>query len=223
MSNYKAVIFDLDGTLVDSMDVWNDVDKIFLTKRGFDVPDDLFAHMKSGDSFLAMAHHFKQKFHLKDSIDEICNEWNSLVVDYYSQLELNHGADALIYNLIASGFKLGLGTSNSAVLTNAALEHNGIKDVFSSIVTGCLAERGKPFPDIYLEVAKELNVNPAECIVIEDSSHGLQAARNAHMTTVAIEYKKYDNNSKKEIENLSDYYVKDYVELNNLLFTKLLK
>lgn len=213
----KAIIFDLDGTLVDSMHVWDKVDTDFLAKRGHAVPDDLFCNLPSGDGLLPIAHYFKERFSLTEDVDAILAEWESMLIGFYSQVKLIEGAYETLGKLLNSNKILGMGTSNSEVLAEAVLANNKIKDYFSSIVTGCKVERGKPFPDIYLTVAKELGVKPHECLVIEDTTHGVEAAKNAGMSVIAI----YNDFSKKDEEALkqkSDRFVKDYNELDSLLF-----
>lgn len=213
----KAIIFDLDGTLVDSMHVWEKVDIDFLEKRGHSVPADLFSNLPQGDGLLSIAKYFKARFSLPDDVDSILDEWNSMLLDFYSQVTLINGAYELLGKLKNSHKILGMGTSNSEVLAQAVLLNNKIKDYFSSVVTGCKLERGKPFPDIYLTVAKELGVNPQDCVVIEDTTHGVEAAKNAGMSVIAI----YNDFSKSDVPLLkqkADRFVHDYNELDSLLF-----
>ncbi len=206
----EAVIFDLDGTLIDSMGVWVEVDKEYLGKRGIPVPDDLFQDMEHGDSFIEVAKYFKRKFNLSDSIDEIMKEWTDMVKWHYeNDIYLKPGAKELLEYLYAKNIKIGLGTSNSKYLAQTVLKSNNILKYFDVIVTGCQNIKGKPFPDIYLKVATALNVNPSNCIVIEDVYVGVKAAKNAGMTVFSIE----DEHTKPEwekIKKITDFYGKDF-------------
>ena len=209
----NAVLFDLDGTLIDSMGVWAEVDKEYLGKRGLPVPYDLFQDMEHGDSFIEVAKYFKQKFNLSDTIEEIMQEWTEMVeVHYGNNISLKLGAKELLEYLYAKNIKIGLGTSNSKHLAQTVLKSNNVLKYFDVIVAGCQNIRGKPFPDIYLKVATALNVNPSNCIVIEDVYVGVKAAKNAGMTVFSIE----DEHAKpewKKIKRITDYYCKDFREV----------
>ena len=217
LDNIKAFIFDLDGTLIDSMHVWDQVDIDFLQRRGKKVPKDLFSNLPAGDGLLAIAIYFKQRFNLPDDVDDILDEWNSMVLDFYSSLDLIDGAEQLLQKLARRGLKLGIGTSNSEVLTEAVINYNNIRDNFQSVVTGCKIKRGKPFPDIYLTVAKELDIAPQHCLVLEDTIHGVQAAKNAGMKVIAI-YNDYSKGDQVILKQKADAFVYNYAELDSLLF-----
>lgn len=218
LKNIEAVIFDLDGTLIDSMHVWDQVDIDFLKKRGMEVPNDLFSDLPSGDGLLPMAIYFKEKFKLNDKVEDIISEWNSMVLDFYSNLNLNKGAAEMISKLHQAKLKLAIGTSNSEVLTKAVLKHNKLEHFFSSIITGCRIERGKPYPDIYLQAAKELNVKAENCLVIEDTLHGVEAAKNAGMKVIAI-YNDYSKKDREKLTKNAHAYVDDYSQMDFLLFS----
>ncbi|MCK4339755.1 MAG: HAD family phosphatase [Candidatus Cloacimonetes bacterium] len=206
----EAVIFDLDGTLIDSMGVWVEVDKEYLGKRGIPIPDDLFHDMEHGDSFVEVAKYFKQKFNLSDSIEEIMKEWTEMVARHYeNDIPLKPGARELLDFLKAKKIKIGVGTSNSKFLAQSVLKANNVLHFFDCLVAGCEDIKGKPFPDIFLRVASELGVKPENCLVIEDVFVGIQAAKNAGMTVFSIE----DKHTKPEwekIKKITDFYGKDF-------------
>jgi len=223
MNKIRGVIFDLDGTLIDSMSVWTQVDEEYLSKRNIDVPDNLFLDIEEGNSFIEVARYFKQKFSLAESIEEIIDEWTYLVVDHYqNSIKLKPGVNEFLQILKELDIKIGIGTSNTLFLTTKVLKSNGIFDFFDSIVTGCRDIKGKPYPDIFLKVAEELNVNPENCLVCEDVLAGIQAGKNAGMHVVAV-YDSYSEPDKKAIGKLADFYgsdffqVIDYCRHNNLL------
>src|SRR5690554_1576128 len=177
LDNIKAIIFDLDGTLVDSMWIWKEIDITYLNKRGIDFPEDLQKDIE-GMSFTETAIYFKQRFNLPDTIEEIKKEWNSLAEYYYkNEIRLKDGVLEFLNYLKDKNIKLGIGTSNSRELATEVLIKNGIYDYFDAIRTSCEVDKGKPFPDVFLRVAEDLGVSPKECIVFEDTYAGVLAAK----------------------------------------------
>ena len=207
--NKKAVIFDLDGTIVDSMWVWTEVDIVFLGERGLTLPDDLQEYIE-GMSFSETAEYFKQRFNLKEDVEELKNIWNQMAYDMYAnKVKLKPGVFKFIEFLKERGFKLGIATSNSRELVEATLRNNKIIDCFDCILTACEVNAGKPDPDIYLEVAKRINVKPADCLVFEDVPMGILAGINAGMEVCAV-YDIFSESSDKEKKRLANYYIKSY-------------
>ncbi len=210
---YKAVIFDLDGTLIDSMGIWIRVDKEYLEIRNIPVPDDLFKDVKTGNSFNEICQYFKDKFDLPDSIEEIGAEWTNMVEKHYkTDVKLKPGAHEFLQFLKENKIKMGVGTSNSKHLAETVLKANNVLEKFDSIVAGCDDIKGKPFPDIFLKVAEELNEAPKDCLVIEDVLIGVQAAKRAGMDVFAI----YDEHAAYEtdkIKQTSDFYAESFDEI----------
>ena len=210
---FKAVIFDLDGTLIDSMGIWTQVDVEFLQRRNISVPDDLFKDMKEGNSFIEVAEYFIRKFDLPDSPREIMDEWTKMVAEHYRKdVKLKPGAKEFLDFLKQNKIKMGIGTSNNEYLTRIVLEANGISEYFESIVIGKEEIKGKPFPDIFLKAAAELDVEPNDCLVIEDVLVGVQAAKNAGMTVYAI-YDEFSEPDKNEIKRIADRYVGNFNQI----------
>lgn len=203
----------MDGTLIDSMHIWRQVDKEFLGKRGIEVPLDLFSHLPQGNSYIQTAQYFKDRFNLPDSVESIMNEWTQSVCYHYEHdIALKPRADELIRWLDSYHIPIGLGTSNSYDLAVAALTQHGLLPYFKSIVTGCQELKGKPYPDIYLKVSHEINVPNEQCIVIEDTLSGIRAAKNAHMHAIAI-YDEDAEEHRREINLEADFCALDYNEV----------
>ena len=210
---FKAVIFDLDGTLIDSMKVWTQVDYEFLERRSIDVPKDLFKDMEGGNNFVEVAEYFKKKFTLPDSIEDIMNEWTEMVSEHYQKdVKLKPGVLEFLELLKENKIKMGIGTSNNQFLTESVLLANNISDYFDSIVVGKNEIRGKPFPDIFLKVASELGVEPENCLVIEDVLAGVQAAKNAEMEVWGI-YEDFSKNETEIIREIADFYAVNFYEI----------
>lgn len=208
----KAVIFDLDGTLVDSMWMWRDIDIEFLLKFGITLPEDL-QDMIQGMSFTETALYFKDRFSLELSIEEIKEDWNQMAWDKYATVvPLKEGVLRFLDFLKDAGMKLGIATSNSRELVDLVTKNLGIDGYFDSIRTSCEVEQGKPSPDIYLLVAKDLGVEPSTCLVFEDVIHGIMAGKSAGMRVAAIydQASEQDGDKKKE---LADYYFNSFEEI----------
>ena len=122
MDTIKAAIFDLDGTLVDSMWVWEQIDIDFLKSKGYTPPKDLkddITHL----TFRQTAEYFKDRFNLSDSIDEITDTWNNMAYDFYSsKVKLKEGVIPFFNKLKSLNIKIGLATSNSLPLLEATLK-----------------------------------------------------------------------------------------------------
>ena len=207
----QGLIFDLDGTLVDSMNVWKKIDIQYLNKFGLQLPDDLQQEIE-GYSFTQTAEYFKKRFQIPDSVEEIKKDWNRMVMNIYSnEVALKKGARALLERAEQNKIPCAIATSNSIELVQAVLRSNGVEKYFNAIVTGCDVGKSKPEPDVYLEAARRLKVTSAECLVFEDILAGIAGAHNAGMQVVAISdaYSEYQEEDKKKN---ADYYVKDFEE-----------
>lgn len=211
LQDKEAVIFDLDGSLVDSMWMWREIDIEYLGRFGIPLPENLQAQIE-GMSFSETAVYFKENFQIPDSIEQMKKDWNEMAWDkYLNEVPLKPGIPEFLAVCRERGIKLGIATSNSRELVeNIAAVHN-LHDFFSCIMTGCDVAHGKPAPDIYLAVAQTLQVEPVKCLVFEDIIPGIMAGKNAGMEVCAVEdaYSIHDREAKQE---LADYYIEDYFD-----------
>ncbi|MDY6915807.1 MAG: HAD family phosphatase [Candidatus Cloacimonadota bacterium] len=220
INKVKAVIFDLDGTLIESMDIWHQIDENFLQKRGFAIPKELFQDVENGNSMREIAIYFKKKFNLNESISQIMKEWNSMAEKYYREkIKLKPQVAEFLEILHRKGIRIGLGTSNSEFLAKLVLQSNEVLHLFDIIVTGSRKIRGKPFPDIFLKITKKLNVHPAECVVFEDTIVGIDAAKNAGMKVVAV-YDEFSKKEWKEIKLQADFHIYEFKDIEKLFSIK---
>ncbi len=209
LQDIDAVIFDLDGSLVDSMWIWKAIDIEYLGRFGIPIPDGLQSQIE-GKSFSETAVYFKENFPIPDSIEQMKAEWNRMAWDKYErEVPLKPGVRAFLKNCKKHGIKLGIATSNSRELVETIARTHCLHDYFSCIKTGCDVGRGKPAPDIYLAVAGELSVRPERCLVFEDIIPGIQAGKNAGMRVCAVE-DAYSLEQKERKAALADYYIRDY-------------
>lgn len=209
LDNKKAVLFDLDGTLIDSMWMWKQIDQEYLGRHNHVLPENL-QHEIEGMSFTETAGYFKERFGISDSIEAMQAEWNQMAVDKYrKQTPLKKGVLTFLNHLKERDIPLGIGTSNSKELVEVVLTTHHLNDYFSAVHTSCEVKSGKPDPDIYLLVAEHLNVPPEECLVFEDIPMGLLAGNRAGMETCAV-WDEYSLDQEEEKRHLADYYIHTY-------------
>nr|WP_297874404.1 HAD family phosphatase [uncultured Blautia sp.] len=215
LEQIKAVIFDLDGTLVDSMWMWKAIDMEYLTNKGVGVPEDLgaFQDELEGMGFTETAVFFKERFGISDSLEEIKETWISMAQDKYCrEVPLKPGAEVFLRYLRENGIKVGISSSNSRELIQMVLKAHGIEECFDCITTCCEVPKSKPAPDVYLKTAQGLQVPPENCLVFEDVPMGILAGKRAGMKVCAIEdaFSKKQEAQKRE---LADWYIEDYREI----------
>lgn len=212
LNNIKACLFDMDGTLLDSMHIWKDIDIEFLGRFGYELPPTLQREIE-GMSFRETACYIKDRFHLPPSIEEIMNIWNEMAFQKYSEeIFFKEGAFEFVKMLKEKGIRTAICTSNSRELVNAVAEHLGFMPYFDTIITSCEVGAGKPAPDIYLEAAKRVGVEPEHCLVFEDIVTGLTAGKRAGMKLCAVE-DVYSADQKEAKKAMADYYVENYLDL----------
>jgi HAD superfamily hydrolase (TIGR01509 family) len=208
----KAVLFDLDGTLVDSMWMWRDIDIEYLDKYGIEYPEGLQSDIE-GMSFSETAVYFKNRFHINTSLEQIKEDWNLMAYEKYTnEVPLKEGALELLMYLKTNHIKAGIATSNSRELVDLIINKLGIMNYFQSIRTSCEVERGKPSPDIYLLVSKDLGVTVENCLVFEDVVQGVMAGKNAGMKVCAV-YDSFSESDTATKKRLADYYINSFKEI----------
>lgn len=212
IKNIKACIFDLDGTLVDSMWMWPEIDKEYLGRFGIEYDDNLKNEI-DGISFHETAVYFKNKFGISDSIEKICKDWEDMAYDKYkNEVKEKRGCQKFLEQLKSKGIKMGIATSNKRSMVDVVLESLGMKNFFEVITTSDEVKKGKPAPDVYLTTANLLNVEPKHCLVFEDVVAGIIAGKSAGMKVCAVE-DDFTREVRQRKKELSDYYIDDYSEL----------
>ncbi len=190
----EAVIFDMDGVLIDSEPIHIEIENKLFDKLGIAVSAEVHRNYLgvAGDY---MYQDLKTRFGLPGSLSELLHSDDAFRCDYFRQLEgltLNEGVLNFILEIKQAGLKLGVATSSSPALAAILLERCDIFSFFDVVVTTFEAGKSKPFPDVYLLAAQKIGVEPADCIVFEDSPNGLSAARGAGMFTIAVQTSSVD-------------------------------
>ncbi|MBR1390802.1 MAG: HAD family phosphatase [Lachnospiraceae bacterium] len=210
--NRKGAIFDLDGTLLDSMGVWRRIDEEFLGKRGFEVPEDYLVAITS-KHFESAAVYTKERFQLPETVQEIIAEWFSMAEKMYAtQVGLKPGVRRYLQTLKKQGIRMAVATSSDQRLYAPCLKHWGIYDFFEVFTHTEDVARGKGYPDVYQEAARRLSLMPAECVVYEDILKGVQGAKMDKFYVVGVEdvHSAYE---KADIMQTADRYITAWSEL----------
>ena len=214
-TKYDGVLFDLDGTLVDSMWMWKEIDREYLARFGIPLPENLQS-MIEGMSFSETAIYFKERFSLPDTLEVIKKEWNQMAWDKYSRdVPVKEGVMEFLKYCKSKHIKMGIATSNSKELAFNIAKIHGLHNYMDSIVTGCDVLKGKPSPDIYLKAASELSLQTERCLVFEDIVPGIMAGIDAGMKVCAVEdaYSVYQRDEKRQLAN---YYIDNFNEVYSL-------
>ena len=189
LSSARAAIFDLDGTLIDSMEIWREVDESFFARRGKPVPrgyQESIAHLGMQEC----AKYTVAQYLPNESEEAIVAEWRSLSLALYqaadSEKYFKPGAAELLHRLHGAGMRLCVATASSPELFLPILRAGGVEPLFDAFMTVEEAGKNKSFPDIFLRSSERLGVPPAQCVVFEDNLVALRAANAAGMMTVGV-------------------------------------
>jgi HAD superfamily hydrolase (TIGR01509 family) len=181
----EAVVFDMDGVLVQSEEVWDSVRERYVRERGGRYDEEIQRALM-GMSSVEWSRYLHEVAGVPDPPEQINDEVVRRMLDAYREhLPLIPGAvDAV--KRIAARYPLALASSSNRPLIDTVLEEAGLKDCFRVTVSSEEVERGKPAPDVYVEAARRLGVPPERCTAVEDSHSGIRSAKAAGMRVVAI-------------------------------------
>lgn len=206
LNGIKGAIFDLDGTLFDSLWVWEEIDRRFLNKRGYQVPPD-YSQAISAMGFRRSAEYTIKRFGLAETPEKLMSEWMDMSREVYAhEVFLKPFAKEFLMRLSDKGVVLGIATSSDADLYMPALINNGIEKMFS-VIMNTDGLRGKDFPDVYLAVAAKMGLEPNDCVVFEDLPVALKSASSEGFKTVAVMDRHYAPSC------CGDFNIKGFIEL----------
>jgi HAD superfamily hydrolase (TIGR01509 family) len=186
----EAVVFDLDGVLIDSEPVWERVRRAFVAENGGQwLPDSQRRLM--GMSTREWSHYLADELGVGMPPDKVAEQViQRIVQSYETALPLLPGAIDAVHR-IGARWPLGLASSSPRMVIDRVLGAAGLATAFAATVSTEEVERGKPAPDVYLAVAARLQVPPSDCVAVEDSSNGLRAAHAAGAVVVAVPHPRY--------------------------------
>lgn len=207
----NAVIFDLDGVLIDTEPMHCMADNQLLTELGIETPEN-YLNRFAGWTDAAMWSAIKADYHITKSITELKDLTLPIKLKLLKESEFNamRGAVELLEKIKAGHIPIAIASSSPKLFIEAVLKKIKIEQYFTLTVSGEEVERSKPEPDIFLKAARLLNVNPAECLVVEDSKSGTLAAKKAGMKCIGYQ------NPNSGIQDLSeaDFIISDLNEID---------
>jgi len=212
MKKFKYAIFDLDGTILESMEAWNDLGRGFLLGKGVDAPENLNEIIKPM-TLKEAAEYFQIAFNINLSIDDILKEMSILMEEKYkNELELKPYVKEYLEKLNNENVKMCIASATPLRMIEVALKRLNIFDYFEFISSCDEVGVGKNQPDIFYYAAKKLNAEPSEIAVYEDADFALITAKEANFYTIGV-YDKYFNDKRKNIELISDIYIESFKDL----------
>ena len=205
---FKGAIFDLDGTILDSTKVWKKVDSDFFKMHNMEVPSDYLENI-SAMNIYDIAKYTINRFNFNYEINELVDIWNNMAInEYVNNVVIKPYVKEYLLMLKNKGLKLGIATALDTFLFEPCLKRNGIFDLFDDHRSLSDMKNGKDSPDIYLDVARKLNVKPNECMVFEDIVKACKSAKSANFYVVGVN--DYNN---EHIKEYCDRYIYSFKEL----------
>lgn len=209
----QSAIFDMDGTLLDSMHIWRDIGPRMLRARGIEPAPDLGERLKPMSARQGAAY-CKAEYHLPETEEEIRAQIEDQVrLFYQTEVAPKPGVKKLLSLLKMEGVWMYVATATDRSLAEEALRHAGIRDYFRGIVTSAEAGAGKDVsPEIYERALRRLRSNKKDTVVFEDALHAVRTAKAAGFRVAAV-YDPSAREDQEEIRALADYYYHSFEEL----------
>lgn len=210
---FESAIFDMDGTIIDSLGIWEKIDYDFLEKkRGIKVPSD-YVFKIAPMSFSETAIYTKERFNLPESPEALMQEWTEMAIyEYSNNIFLKEGAKEFIELLKKQNKKVILCTSSPDFLYTPVLKNNGIFHLFDACANTCEAGVGKTEPDVFLLAAKKAGVKKENCLVFEDVFDAAFCAKNVGMKVCGV-FDERSRDHKEKMTALCDLYIDSFREL----------
>lgn len=194
----KGVIFDMDGTMLDSMDMWGTLDIQYMIDLGIN-PEPDFHRIVSTMTLPMAAEYICRKYSVPYTPKEVVEQFTELVDEYYRyRLPVKAGIPGLVKEMAEAGIRMAVATANEYDMSKVALERNGIMPYIMGLVTCTMAGASKESPAVYLKACEIMDVTVEECVVFEDSLYAIRTAKEAGFCVVGV----YDNAEKENWDEI---------------------
>lgn len=209
----KAVIFDLDGTLIDSMMVWEQVSRDYLRNHGIHYAGNIGSEVKNMSLSQSACYH-REKFNIQATNEQIIDEWKALARQAYAEtIPLKEGVRPFLDKLRKMGLKLAVATATDRDLVELVLSRHKILEYFVLIVTVQEVGVGKERPEFFRIVAEKLGEKPEDCLFFDDCPHAVGGAKKAGMSVWAV-YDECSAHERPELERIADGYIERFTEFD---------
>ena len=208
----SGAIFDVDGTLLDSMSIWDTIGADYLRSIGY-IPRENLNEIFKNMSLLQAAEYYRNEYGVTLRVEEIMSGVNAMLEQFYQyEAPLKPGAAELLARLRQNRVKLCIATATDRYLVEAALERCGVLSCFGAIFTCNEVGHGKDEPDIFEEALRFLGTEKAETVVFDDALYAVRTAKEAGFPVAVI----YDSHEKNQegLRALADFYIEDFSQVS---------
>ena len=208
----RSAIFDMDGTLLDSMHIWNHLGADMLRGQGYEPRPDLEERLKVL-TLRQGAAYCKEAYGIPQSVEEIVQMLEDQVRDfYYNQVTAKPGVKTFLSLLKMEGVDMYVATATDRHLAEAGLRHAGIDGYFKGMLTCQEVGKGKDDPEIFERAMRRMQSNKLDTVVFEDALHAIETAKAAGFRVAAV-YDPSAEDQQEEIRRLADYYIRSFEEM----------
>lgn len=206
---YDGILTDMDGTILDSMGMWTEIDRRFLKKRGI-VMDDEYTDRLKTMTFPDAADFTISRYGLKESPEDIMHEWDEMCIEMYkTEIDLKRGVREALAEWKEKEIPVAIVSLSKEFMVRTAVKMYGIEPLLTGLVYMESTNKGKDVPDSFFYGADLLGVKPERCLVLEDSLTAMRTAKAAGFIVCAVE----DDSAKADREaiyQVADYYMKSF-------------